>query len=144
VPDATDIVRQAFERINSGDQSVFDELVAEDYVNHAAGPQGREGWRQTLQHVNHDIRQTGVEVHHLFGDDQFACVHMTMHGVHEASTMPLLTGVPVSGREVTWRYIHIFRVANGQLAEHWAARDDVDLLRQVGAWPPPVNPSTEA
>jgi predicted ester cyclase len=44
----------------------------------------------------------------------------------------------VTGREVTWRYIHIFRIADGQLAEHWATRDDVDLLRQLGAWPPPV------
>ena len=93
--------------------------------------------RETLRHVDHDIRQTGVEVHHLFGDERTACVHMTIRGVHEASTMPLLVGVPVTRRDVTWRYIHIFRVANGQLAEHWAARDDVDLLRQVGAWSPP-------
>ena len=134
--EAAEIVREVFERIDAGDASVFDELVAEDYINHAATPQGREGWRETLRHVNHDIRRTGVEVHHVFGDDEFACVHMTMHGVHEASTMPLLTGVPVSGQVVAWRYIHIFRVANGQVAEHWAARDDVGLLRQVGAWPP--------
>jgi lactoylglutathione lyase len=133
---AAAIVEEAFGRIAAGDDTVFDELVAEDYINHAAGPQGRDGWRQTLRHVNNDIRQTGIEIHQVFGDDEFACVHMTMHGVHEASTMPLLDGVAVSGRDVAWRYIHIFRVANGQLAEHWAARDDVDLLRQVGAWPP--------
>jgi lactoylglutathione lyase len=135
VPKAADIVREVFSRLGSGDQSVLDELVAEDYVNHAATPQGREGWRQTIQHVNNDIRRTGVEVHHLFGDDEFVCMHMTINGVHEASTMPLLAGVPVSNREVAWRYIHIFRIADGQLAEHWAARDDVDLLRQIGAWP---------
>jgi lactoylglutathione lyase len=133
---ASDIAREVFDRISAGDDSVFDELVAEDYVNHAATPQGRDGWRETMRHVNADIRQTGVEVHQIFGDDEFACVHMTMHGVHEESTMPLLLGVPVSGREVSWRFVHIFRVRDGQLAEHWAARDDVDLLRQIGAWPP--------
>lgn len=134
--EAADIVCEVFMRLREGDERVFDELVTEDYVNHAATPQGREGWRETLLHVDHDLRRTGTELHHVFGDDQFACVHMSVHGVHEASTMPLLTGVPVTGHEVTWRYIHIFRVADGQLAEHWAARDDVDLLRQLGAWPP--------
>jgi predicted ester cyclase len=135
---AIDVVREVFARLGTGDESVLDELVAEDYVNHAATPQGREGWRETIRHVGQDIRRTGTDVHQLFGDDQYACLHMTMHGVHEASTMPLLTGVAVTGRQVTWRYIHIFRIADGQLAEHWAARDDVDLLRQLGAWPPPV------
>lgn len=134
---AIDVVREVFDRLRRGDLSALDDLVAEHYVNHAATPQGRDGWRETLRHVDHDIRQTGVEVHHLFGDEEDTCVHMTIRGVHEASTMPLLVGVPVTRRDVTWRYIHIFRVANGQLAEHWAARDDVDLLRQVGAWSPP-------
>jgi predicted ester cyclase len=135
---AVDVVREVFSRLGLGDESVLDELVAENYVNHAATPQGREGWRETIRHVGHDIRRTGTDIDHLFGDDEYACLHMTMHGVHEASTMPLLTGVAVTGREVTWRYIHIFRVADGQVAEHWATRDDVDLLRQLGAWPPPA------
>jgi predicted ester cyclase len=135
---AVDVVREVFSRLGEGDESVLDELVAEDYVNHAATPQGREGWRETIHHVGSDLRRTGTDFHHLFGDEEFACLHMTMRGVHEASTMPLLTGVAVTGREVTWEYIHIFRVANGHLAEHWAARDDVGLLRQLGAWPPPA------
>lgn len=133
---AVDVVREVFARLGRGDESVLDELVAEDYVNHAATPQGREGWRETIHHVASDLRRTGTDFHHLFGDDQFACLHMSMRGVHEASTMPLLVGVAVTRREVIWEYIHIFRVAEGQLAEHWACRDDVGLLRQVGAWPP--------
>ena len=133
---AVDIVREVFARLGQGDESVLDELVAESYVNHAATPQGREGWRETIRHVGHDLRRTGSDVHHLFGDDHYACLHMTLRGVHEASTMPLLTGVAVTGREIAWVYIHIFRVADGQLAEHWATRDDVGLLRQLGAWPP--------
>jgi len=26
-------------------------------------------------------------------------------------------------------------VVRGQIVEHWACRDDLGLLRQVGAWP---------
>ena len=51
-------------------------------------------------------------------------------------TMPLLAGVPVTHQPVIWTDVSIWRIADGKIAEHWACRDDVGLLRQVGAWPP--------
>ncbi len=42
----------------------------------------------------------------------------------------------MTGRHVAWRFTHVFRIADGQLVEHWATRDDLGLLRQLGAWPP--------
>ena len=57
--------------------------------------------------------------------------HVTLQGTHRASTMPLLADAPVSGRPVAWRFIHIWRVADGMLVEHWACRDDMGLLEQL-------------
>ena len=51
--------------------------------------------------------------------------------------MPLLAGVEDTGTDVTWTYVHIWRVVDGWVVEDWACRDDVGLLHQVGAWPPP-------
>jgi lactoylglutathione lyase len=48
--------------------------------------------------------------------------------------MPLLAGVEPTGKDVSWTYMHLWRVVDGQIVEHWACRDDVGLLRQVGAW----------
>jgi predicted ester cyclase len=45
--------------------------------------------------------------------------------------MPLLADVPPSGRPVAWRFIHIWRAADGLIVEHWAYRDDMGLLEQV-------------
>jgi predicted ester cyclase len=28
--------------------------------------------------------------------------------------------------------VHIYRVADGQIREHWAVRDDLSMLRQLG------------
>jgi len=53
--------------------------------------------------------------------------------------MPLLVGAEVTYAPVGWTYIHIWRVVDG-IVEHWACRDDVGLLRQVGAWPPANTP----
>ena len=54
---------------------------------------------------------------------------MALTGTHQASTMPLLAGVPVTHQPVTWTYIHTRRIADGKIADHWACRDDVGLLK---------------
>jgi lactoylglutathione lyase len=76
-----------------------------------------------------------VEHHQLIGDGDLVAHHMTIHGQHQASTMPLLAGIPVSHAQVGWTYIHIWRTDGQRIVEHWACRDDVGLLAQVGAWP---------
>ena len=50
--------------------------------------------------------------------------------------MPLLAGTEPTGVEVSWTFIHIWRVEDDQIVEHWACRDDLGLLHQIGAWPP--------
>ena len=45
--------------------------------------------------------------------------------------MPLLAGTPASGRPAAWTFIHIWRVADGMIVEHWACRDDMGLLEQL-------------
>ena len=72
----------------------------------------------------------------MLADGDRVAVHMTLRGRHVASTMPLLAGVPVENTEVAWSFIHIWRVRDGRIAEHWACRDDLGLLRQLGAWSP--------
>jgi predicted ester cyclase len=131
------LIEELFRRRAAGDDSAIDDFIAEDMVNHAAGPQGREGWKQILATITTDLGDDiTIENHHLIADGEFVSHHMTMRGRHRASTMPLLTGVKANGIEVSWTYIHIWRVVDGMVVEHWACRDDVGLLRQLGAWPP--------
>jgi predicted ester cyclase len=138
-----DVIEELFRLGPAGDASVIDRLVATDMVNHAAGAarQGREGWKQIIAMIETDLGgDLRIENHHLIADGELVAHHMTIHGRHQASTMPLLAGVDAAGGDVGWTYIHIWRVVDGQVVEHWACRDDVGLLRQVGAWPPPARP----
>ena len=128
---AKDIVGELIRRQQAGDDSVLDDLVADDFVNHAAGPQGREGLRWILRTIEADLGPTSMEQHHLIGDGDLVAQHTTLHGVHHGSTMPLLAGVEVSNRPVGWTFLHIWRVAGGRIVEHWACRDDLGLLGQV-------------
>jgi predicted ester cyclase len=111
-------------------------LVAEDFVQHAAGPQGRDGLRQTLATLEHDLDRPTATIHRVVAQDDLVVVQLTMHGRHVASTMPLLARVPPTGEPIAWDFIHIWRVVDGVIVEHWACRNDVGLLAQVGGWPP--------
>jgi predicted ester cyclase len=128
---AKSVVEELYRRQKAGDDSVLDDLVAPDMVNHAAGPQGREGLRAILRTIEVDLGPTDLELHHLIGEGDLVVQHVTLHGIHRASTMPLLVDVPVAGRTAAWRFIHIWRVVDGILVEHWACRDDLGLVEQL-------------
>lgn len=132
---ARQVLLELAARLEAGDTAVVDELIAQDMVNHAAGPQGRDGWREILRTIEDDLGPTRLEHHEVVAEDDLVTTRLTVHGVHRGSSMPLLHGVPVSGAQVSWESIHIWRVRDGQIVEHWACRDDVGLLRQVDAWP---------
>ena len=128
---AKDVVVEMFRRQEAGDDTALDDLVADEMVNHAAGPQGRDGLKLILSIIDHDLGPVTVEQHHLIGDGDLVAQHLTLHGIHKASTMPLLADAAVSGRPVAWKFVHIWRVDGGVIVEHWACRDDMDLLSQV-------------
>ena len=128
---AKDVIEELFRRQQAGDETALDDLVAEDMVNHAAGPQGRAGLALILSTIDGDLGPVVAEQHHLIGEGELVAQHLTLHGTHRGSTMPLLAGTPASGRPTAWEFIHIWRVVDGLVVEHWACRDDMGLLEQV-------------
>jgi predicted ester cyclase len=124
------VVEEMFRRQQAGDATALD-LVAADMVNHAAGPQGRDGLDLILRTIDEDLGPVTLEQHHLIGEGDLVVQHLTLHGTHRASTMPLLAGASASGQHVTWEFIHIWRVSDGMVVEHWACRDDLGLREQL-------------
>jgi lactoylglutathione lyase len=125
------VIAELFRRQQAGDLAVLDDLVATDLVNHAAGPQGREGLRQILQTIEADLGPTSLEQHHLIIEGDLAVQHVTLHGTHRGSSMPLLADLPVTGERAAWPFIHIWRVAEGMVVEHWACRDDLGMIERL-------------
>ena len=44
-------------------------------------------------------------------------------------------GIPPTGREVAYDYVHILRYRDGKAVEYWGLRDDMSLMRQLGVLP---------
>ena len=125
------IVEEMLRRQQAGDNTFLDELVAVDMVNHAAGPQGRSGLARILRTIDHDLGPVTLEQHHLIGNGDIVAQHLTVHGTHRESTMPLLAAVPTSGRPIAWRSTTSGASPTAMIVEHWACRDDMGLLEQV-------------
>jgi steroid delta-isomerase-like uncharacterized protein len=118
---------------NGRDLSVLDDLIADDYVNHAAlpgTPSGPAGQAAVLQRLWDAVTDARFEITHLAVDGEVAICIGTMSGTHAGE----LLGVPGSGRRIEWRMCHLMRFdAAGRATEHSAIRDDLGLMRQIGA-----------
>jgi predicted ester cyclase len=52
----------------------------------------------------------------------------------------MLVGVEPTGRSFEVQHIHMYRIVDGKIADHFANRDDVGIMRQLGLLPPPSSP----
>jgi predicted ester cyclase len=144
----SELVRLHFEEMFNGrNVAVCDAIMAEDYVEHAIAPFGRD----EPGRVNGPAHMRGV-VEWLTA--QFPDLHMTIEAVvEEGDTIavrvlsegtnlgPLNGVVPPTGKRFSSRQTHWFRIEDGRLAEHWATRDDLQAMIQLGVVRPPGPPS---
>jgi predicted ester cyclase len=47
-------------------------------------------------------------------------------------------GLPPSGKSYAVSEIHIFRLRDGRIVEHWREADTMGMMRQLGALPEPA------
>jgi steroid delta-isomerase-like uncharacterized protein len=130
------ILRFAEEAFNAASMATFDELVAEDVVDHLAAPDspsGREGWRQNRQAFLAAFPDGRWEVADIIADGDLVAVRTPFSGTH----LGAIRGLPATGRRVAIGGIHICRIVDGRIVEHWGNNDDLGLLRQIGAIPTP-------
>jgi predicted ester cyclase len=130
------IERIPLEVLNDAKFGLIDELLAIDFVERTPQPgvaPTRIGFKQTaiaLKTAFPDLRYT-IEDSIESGD---RIVHrLTASGTMKGDFM----GMPATGKRATWTEIHIGRVANGRLAEHWGLVDQLGMLVQLGIVPAP-------
>ncbi len=113
------------------DVDALAEVVAHDVVQHGARagePGGFEGVKATMLWLARVFSDQRWELHHVAAEGELVFVHCTHHGRHTGELM----GIPPTGRTVAYQYVHILRFRDGKAVEHWAVRDDMALMRQLG------------
>jgi predicted ester cyclase len=142
-----ELVRRFFEDLMSrGVLTTADDIAAATYIEHAVAPFGRDE-PGAVSGPDH-LRTVATWLR-----DQFPDMRMTIELFVEADSLaaalvrsegtnlgPLNGVVPPTGRRFDARQSHWFRVEEGRLAEHWATRDDLPTMLQLGVIRPPGAP----
>jgi predicted ester cyclase len=142
-----ELVRRHFEEIwNRKDLAVADELMAEDYLEHAIAPFGQaEPGRvngpvtmcQTAEWLLAQVPDLDMRIEAIVAEGDTVAVRVFSEGTNLG---PLNGVVPPTGKRFAARQSHWFRIADGKLAEHWATREDLPAMLQLGVVQPPGRP----
>lgn len=123
-----------------------DEIVARDYVEHAIAPFGQDEpgraigpdlMRQTVPWLIDQFPDLTMTIEALVAEEDLVVARVLSKGTN----LGKLNGVmPPTGRSFSARQTHWFRVEGDRLAEHWATRDDLPAMIQLGVIRPPGRP----
>jgi len=115
-------------------------------VNHGVGrpgqqpPSGPDAVKRVLTSLQTAFPDRHWQIDDLIVEGDKGVCRMTVSGTFgEIPQIPvedaMLITDPPTGRPYSVQHIHIVRLAEGKIVEHWAARDDRGLLLQLGVIP---------
>ncbi len=126
------VLRYIEECWNRHDLGASDELVSPEYINHAASAgHQRAGARSSLGWLFSVFPDHRFEVEDAVAEVGTVAVRGTCSGTHEGE----LRGIAPTGERFAAQQTHWFRVADGKITEHWAVRDDLGMMKQLGVLP---------
>jgi predicted ester cyclase len=123
--------RHIDEAFNQQNLVVLDETLSDDYVDHTNPPdwpEGRKGHRQILALYHAAFPDFRYAIEHEVAEGPMVVVRGTYTGTHTGEFF----GIAPTGVRITTTGMHLFRIADNQIAEHWCNNDDLGVMRQLG------------
>ena len=116
-----------------GRSEAVDELVADDFVSHTSPSTGdpKAELGRATERVHASLADVRFEIEDLIAEDDRVVARLTAAATPVGDFM----GRPASGKRYEIGEIHIFRVRDGRVVEHWHQHDALGMLRQLGAMP---------
>ncbi len=131
-----EIVRRFLQEVvPSCDLDKADDFIAPDYVEHRAPPHqlpGIAGFKQAFTSSRRAFPDGYLIVEEMIAEGDKVVVRTKEGGTLSGEGF---MGIRPTGRKHEITEIHIFRVVNGKIAEHWSTADEIDMLHQLGVLP---------
>ncbi|MBW4579704.1 MAG: ester cyclase [Tildeniella nuda ZEHNDER 1965/U140] len=125
------LVRQFYKAFDDRKMDQALELLAPNFVAHLAGvaePLDGEGFKEfgmsfysAFSHGQHRFDEV------IIADDKVVTC-----GTFTATHLGEFQGLPPTGKQVRLSIMHIDRVADGKIVEHWGQGDALGLMQQLG------------
>ena len=106
------------EIINEGHFEVAEQILAPDYVNHTAGGgigTGRDAYIKGLQALRTAFPDWHVDVQAMIAEGDMVSDRLQVRATHAGQG----AGVAPAGMGLAGEVVHMWRLANGRLAEGW-------------------------
>jgi steroid delta-isomerase-like uncharacterized protein len=127
------LVRRFFaDAFSKANMDLVETMVAPDMVNNTAPPQlrlGLDGFKTITRMVSAAAPDQEFEILDLIAEGDKVAARVTWRGTFEGRFI----GIQGTGEPFAVQHIHIFRLRDGKIAEHWAVRDDLGMMQQTGA-----------
>jgi len=119
---------------NEHDVDGIDHLFAPDFQHHfrVPVPPGLAGFKTIGRMMNGAFPDVHVTEDLLIATDDFVVERSSAVATNRGEFM----GMKPSGTQVHWFEIHIYRIANAKIVEHWVELSTLELVEQIrGAQP---------
>ena len=128
------VVRRNTEEVQSrGNFNIFEELFADDFVDHTPQPNttpDKDGVRRLYHALRTAFPDFRAEIHWQVAEGELVTTYKTYHGTHQGTFL----GVAPTGRSIHFETVDVMRVRNGKITEHWGVANLFYLMQQLGAW----------
>jgi steroid delta-isomerase-like uncharacterized protein len=128
------IVRRFVDEIFvQGRKESVDELLADDFVAHTWPSTGhpKDDLKGAIDRVAGGLADSEFTIHDLIAEGDRVAVRLTTAATQVGEFM----GMPPSGKRYSIEEIHIFRLRDGKVIEHWHQFDQMGMMRQLGLMP---------
>ncbi len=126
------IVHRFFDEVwNQRNDSVVNEYLAQDFIEHFPGMEGgRDGFLRTAK-VFRDAFDINLTI-----EDEIAAGDRVVHRwTWRCLNKGQLFGIPATNKTIVFSGMTIVRMANGKIAERWASLDQLGMFQQMGVLP---------
>lgn len=125
------------EAINSRDLNALDAFVSADVVRHSAATPGVvvtniDEFRTFLEADFATVPDSVQIIDIIFGSGDYVAVRARYMGTQTGPMGPF----PASGKKLELPYMGIVRIEGGKIKELWVEWDNLNVLTQLGHYPP--------
>lgn len=129
------VVRAMVEEVfNKKNVDALGDYIAEDMVDHNPPPTdkpGLEGYKDMFRMYLSAFPDLNLQVDDVLAEGDKVVMRVTTTGTHQGD----FAGIAATGKKVSFGEIHVVRVADGKMVEHWGVEDQMGMMQQLGVIP---------
>ena len=137
------IVRRFIDEIFvGGRKETVDELLADDFIAHTGPSTGhpKDDLKAAIDRTSGALDDPRFTIEDLIAEGDRVAVRLTTAATQVGEFM----GLPATNKRYEIGEIHIFRLRDGKVTEHWHQLDQMGLMKQLGAMPADRAPADRA